>query len=84
MSLFIILSKFGVSACFCIIYVGTQFVFPAECVVFGFGTCAAIGHIASIFSPAVAELEPSSIAKCAFIGTVTVSMASILFLDVKK
>ena len=54
LSLFIVFSKFGVSAAFCLCWFGSQSVFPAEAVVFGLGTCAAIGHMASILSPMAA------------------------------
>ena len=86
LSAFIISAKFGVSACFAIAYMGTQAVFPIQAVVFCFGTCAAIGHISAIFAPEVAELEPNSIAKCAFIFGTIIAIISILFLrlDTKK
>ena len=61
-------------------YLTNQRIFPIEAVVWCFGTCASLGHIASIFAPQVAELEPNSIAKWAFIGGIGVALSAMLFL----
>ena len=84
LSLFIMASKFGVSASYNMNFLGTQSIFPVQCVVFAFGTCAAIGHIAAIIAPEVAELEPNSIAKWAFIGGLGSAMLSLIFLRMPK
>jgi hypothetical protein len=84
LSLFIILGKFGLAAGFNICYIANQEIFPIEAVVWCFGMCAAIGHIAAIFAPQVAELEPNSIAKWAFIGCSSVALFAMFFLRPQK
>ena len=68
------------AANFSIAYVSTQMVFPIQAAVFCFGTCCAIGHIVAIVAPEVAELEPNSIAKWAFIGGCSAAIVALLFL----
>ena len=80
---FIMCSKFGIAAAFGCCYIGTQAIFPVEAVVFCFGMCAAIGHIASIVAPELAELDPPSIAKLSFIFSCAFAFVSIFFLREK-
>ena len=84
LSIFICSSKFGITSSFGICYFANNEIFPAQAVVFCLGTCAAIGHIASIFSPEVAELKPESIAKWAFIITNAFAAVCVIFLRLGK
>ena len=80
LSVFIIVSKFGVSCNFATVYLGNQYLFPIEAVVFAYSACNFFARTATILSPEVAELKPDSIAKWVFIFVVLGGLSSIAFL----
>ena len=80
LSLFIIGGKFGIAANFTTCYVGNQYLFPVQAVVFAFSACNLFSRSATILSPAVAEIKPESVAKWTFIAAVSIALVTINFL----
>lgn len=51
-------AKFGISANFCLAYVGNSFLFPAIYSATAFGICNVFARVTTILSPIVAETPP--------------------------
>jgi hypothetical protein len=78
-SVFILGSKFGVSATFNLAYLGNVMLFPTVIVSTSFGICNIFSRVSTITAPFVAELKPESISKWVFCGFVIVAtLASLL------
>ena len=58
LSLFVLGSKFGVSASFNIAFIGIYYLFPTDIVATAFGISNTVSRVATIFAPYAAELKP--------------------------
>ena len=67
LSLLILGSKFGVSACFNLAYVGNQMLFPIQIVATSYGICNVFSRCATIAAPGVAEIKPEWVSEWIFV-----------------
>jgi MFS transporter, OCT family, solute carrier family 22 (organic cation transporter), member 4/5 len=58
MPIFVVITKFGISACFIIVYVATVDVFPTLFSATALGFCNFFARVLTIVAPQVAEVEP--------------------------
>ena len=77
---FIMGSKFGIASAFNLIYLGNDHLFPITVVATAFGITNVPSRIATLAAPLVAELKPESIAKWAFIVSVSVALLTAVFI----
>lgn len=61
LSLFVLGSKFGISAAFNLAYLGNLLIFPVRISATSVGICQCFAKIFTIFSPYVAEIKPESV-----------------------
>ena len=84
LSIFILGGKFGISASFNLVYVGNQYLFPVQAVVFAYAACNLFSRILTTLAPLVAELKPESVAKWVFIFVAGAALLTILLLKDKR
>mmetsp|Transcript_38691 Transcript_38691/g.28051 ORF Transcript_38691/g.28051 Transcript_38691/m.28051 type:complete len:212 (+) Transcript_38691:929-1564(+) len=66
MSTFVLITKFGITSSFCILFLSIVDVFPTLFTATAFGICNFFARIGTIFSPSLAEVdEPIPMATCA-------------------
>ena len=73
-------AKFGIAACFNLVYVANQHLFPLIAVATSFGVCNVVSRIVTIFAPDVAEMKPETISMWSFIIMAGLALGSIIFL----
>ena len=78
LSLLILGSKFGVSACFNLAYVGNQFLFPISIVATSYGICNVFSRFATIAAPGIAEIKPESISEWVFVSVCVLAFVASL------
>ena len=54
---FVLLAKFGCSACYCICYISTPTLFPTRLAATAFGVCNLVGRTLGALSPVIAEMK---------------------------
>lgn len=85
LSLFILGSKFGISAAFVVAYCGNYYLFPVSIVATTMGICQIGARISTIFAPYVAEIPPNSFSQWIFCIVIsTAFLASLAIVDEKR